>query len=91
MFFIIFNLTTTTTIMAQIYDNNKLLSQEELEFIQQQAEDLNFDWVKEGNLEIYISEEENNNGLNIQVLVENDYGYYGWNTNHDLIKHDMES
>lgn len=87
----IFNLTTTTTIMIQIYDNNQLLSQEELEFIQQQAEDLTFDWVKEGNLEIYISEEENNNGLNIQVLVENDYGYFGWNTNHDLIKHDMES
>jgi hypothetical protein len=76
--------------MTQIYDNNKLLSQKELEFIQQQAENLTFDWAKEGNLEVYISEEEDNNGLNIQVLVENDYGYFGWNTNHDLIKHDME-
>lgn len=77
--------------MTQIYDNDKLLSQEELEVIQQQAEDLTFDWVKEGNLEIYISEQESKNGLYIQVLVENDYGYFDWNTNHDLIKQDMES
>lgn len=77
--------------MTKIYDNNKLLSQKEIEFVQQQAEDLDFDWIKEGDLEVYVSKEENKNGLDIQILVENDYGYYGWNTNHDLIKYDMEN
>lgn len=76
--------------MTQIYDNQKLLSQKELELVQQQAEDLDFDWVKKDDLEVYISEEENQNGLNIQVLVENDYGYFGWNTNHSIMADEIE-
>ena len=75
-----------------IYDNNKLLSQEELELIQRQAEELDFDWVKEGDLEVYVSKEENNNnGLDIQVLVQNDYGYFGWNTNHTLMQREIQN
>lgn len=76
--------------MIQIYDNNKLLSQKELELVQQQAENLDFDWVKEEDLEVYISEEENNNGLNIQVLVENNFGYFGWNINHYVMADEIE-
>lgn len=76
--------------MIQIYDKDKLLSQKELELIQQQVEQLDFYWVKEENLEVYISKEENNNGLDIQVLVENNYGYFGWNTNHSIMADEIE-
>lgn len=76
--------------MTNIYDNNKLLSQKELELVIEQAENLDFDWVNEGDLEVYISEEENKNGLNIQVLVENNFGYFGWNTNHSIMADKIE-
>jgi hypothetical protein len=76
--------------MTKIYDNSKLLSQKELELIQQQAENLDFDWVKEAELEVYISEEVNQNGLNIQVLVENNLGYFGWNTNHSIMADEIK-
>ena len=76
--------------MTKIYDNSKLLSQKELELIQQQAENLDFDWVKEAELEVYISEEVNQNGLNIQVLVENSFGYFGWNTNHSIMADEIK-
>lgn len=76
--------------MIKIYDNSKLLSQKELELVQQQAENLDFDWVKEGDLEVYISKEENKNGFDIQILVENNFGYFGWNTNHSIMADEIE-
>lgn len=77
--------------MTEIYDNNKLLSQAELELIQRHAEELDFDWVKEGDLEVYVSKEENNNnGLDIQVLVQNNFGYCGWNTNHSIMQRELQ-
>lgn len=73
-----------------INDKNNILSQDERALVQYQAENLNFDWVEQEDLEVYISKQESGNGLDIQVLVENNYGYFGWNTNHLIMANEIK-
>lgn len=73
-----------------INDKNNILSQDERNLVEQQAQDLTFDWVNEDDLEVYISKEEHDKGLDIQVLVENNFGYFGWNTNHSIMASEIE-
>jgi len=79
-------------ININIYDNHKVLSKEELELIHNEVESLDFDWIKQDdNLDVYVNPQDaRHNGRDIQIVVENEYGYFGWDTTHALMEHKLK-
>ena len=74
-----------------IHDNDNLLKKHDLEVVRNTIDNLDFDWCKDNDIDVFINQEENpNNQLLIQVLAENEFGYFGYNTNPDLLEYEYK-
>lgn len=74
-----------------IHDDDNLLKKHDLEVVRNTIENLDFDWCKDNNIDVFINLEENpNNKLWIQVFAENEFGYFGYNTNPELLEYEYK-
>lgn len=72
-----------------IHDNDNLLKKHDLEVVRNTVENLDFDWCKNNDVDVFINQSEDPyNQLWIEVFIGNEFGQYSYNTSPDLLKHE---